>query len=217
MTDAENEPKRGHVRISPGEVSSKEDILLAVVEPVNWENGTFNGQAFQKKRLKARDQSVARQCYSTPRRLKFFVFDLLLRKPGRVEVGVQRFNSRALRELIGGDGVGQFVVVDAPLVVKGKIDFAHAHIGFSDEVSKGGNNVQAAAILNLRDLLARSGGVKKSRSQFPPAPFLYLRASEFRLARHKLRVRKNGEEQRFLEKEAARDDTLKGSAEPASS
>ncbi|SIN81953.1 hypothetical protein [Paraburkholderia phenazinium] len=205
MADTNTEHKPDDSEISPGEVFDEEDILLAAVEPMNWQDGVFNGQAFQKKYLKARQQSVARQCYSSPARLKFFVFDqLLLNKPERKVKGTQRFNSRALRDLKSDDGTKQFVVIDAPLAVRNKIDFAHAHIGFTDKVNRGGNSAQAAAILNLRDLLKRSGGVKWVWLQFPPPPLIYLRPSEFRLARHRLRLRREGIDKEFLKAEAER-------------
>lgn len=198
MSDSNNEQRSNNFDVSPGKITDKEDILLAVVEPYNWESGTFNRQAFQKKNLKARKQSVARQCYSSPRRLKFFVFDFLLRKSDRVEVGAHRFNSRGLRDVLSNGGQKEFVLVDAPLPINGKIDFAHAHFGFTDEVIAGGNNAQTAAVMNLRDFLEKHGKLKKVRAQFPPAPFLYLRPSELRLMRHRFRIWANGEGKKFL-------------------
>ncbi|MFP3506669.1 hypothetical protein [Burkholderia sp. SIMBA_062] len=198
MSDSNNEQRLNNFNVSPGKITDKEDILLAVVEPYNWESGTFNRQAFQKKNLLARKQSVARQCYSSPRRLKMFVFDFLLRKSGRVEVGAHRFNSRGLRDVLSNGGPKEFVLLDAPLPINGKIDFAHAHFGFSDEVIAGGNNAQTAAVMNLRDFLEKHGKLKKVRAQFPPAPFLYLRPSELRLMRHRFRIWANGEGRKFL-------------------
>ncbi|TDR04349.1 hypothetical protein [Paraburkholderia silvatlantica] len=204
MSDSNSKQYSDYSKVSPGKITDKEDILLAVVEPYNWESGAFSKQAFQKKNLIARKQSVARQCYSSPRRLKFFVFNFLLRKTGRVEIGVQRFNSRSLRDLFASDGSKQFVIADAPLSVNGKIDFAHAHFGFSDEIIAGGPNAQTAAVMNLRDFLENHGTLKRSRSQFPPAPFLYVRPSEFRLMRHRFRIWANGEGKKFINAESAR-------------
>lgn len=204
MADVNNEQHKDCSEISVGKIADKEDILLAVVEPYNWEAGTFNQQAFQKKYLKACKQSVARQIYSSPRRLKFFVFDILMGKAGRTEIGVQRFNSRALLDLTSEDGLQQFVIYDAPIVVKNKIDFAHAHIGFSDAVISGGNSAQAAAVLNLRDFLKKNGGPRASKSQFAPVPFLYLRRSEVKLVLHKLCLWRNGEAREFIDAENER-------------
>ncbi|MDN7492544.1 hypothetical protein QZM35_32965 [Burkholderia sp. AU45274] len=198
MADANNEYQIDHSKVTPGEVVDKEDILLAVIEPNNWADGAFSKQGFQKKHLTARSLSVARQPYSSPRRLKFFVFDIILQRPGKIARGVTRFNARALRELSSKDGTRQFIILDAPLPRNNKIDFAHAHIGFSENTITKGSNEQTAAVLNLRELLEKSGEPKKPEAQFAPFPLLYFRLSEFRLLRLRLRIWRNGSGKQFL-------------------
>ncbi|AXL50464.1 hypothetical protein DSC91_002688 [Paraburkholderia caffeinilytica] len=168
---------------------------------MNWENGGYSVKGFQKKHLIACEQSVSRQCYSSPRRLDFFVFEILLGKSGRTAVGVQSFNANALRNITSGDGINQFSIKDAPIVQRGKIDFAHAHIGFSNEIAHATinkKNIQAAAIENLFDLFGKSGAVLDPRSRFPRPPFLYVRLSEIRLAVHRLHLWVTGKGREFI-------------------
>ncbi|WP_146129317.1 hypothetical protein [Burkholderia gladioli] len=196
MADANN--KIDHSKVTPGEVKDKEDILLAVIEPNNWSNGTFSKQGFQRKHLKDRSLSVARQPYSSPSRFKFFVLDIIFLRPGKIDRGVARFNTQSLRKLSNNDGENQFVILDAPLPIKNKIDFAHAHIGFSDKTIEKGNSEQLAAALNLRELVENSGEPKNVTEQFAPFPWLYLRASELKLLFLKIKIRINGAGKHFL-------------------
>ncbi|SDR18303.1 hypothetical protein [Paraburkholderia tuberum] len=214
MTDANNNQKPDYPTVSLGEVRGGEEILLAVVEPMNWENGKYSIKGFQKKHLIACEQSVSRQCYSSPRRLNFFVFDILLGKAGRIAVGVQSFNANALQNIRSDDGTNQFIINDAPIVQRGKIDFAHAHIGFSNEIAYATinkKNIQAAAIENLFELFRQSGAVLDPRSRFPRPPFLYMRLSEMRLAAHRLHLWVTGKGREFIRLDTQRRKSSDGS------
>lgn len=191
--------------LSLGVVSNKETILLAVIDPMNWNDVGYTADAFQKQRLIACQQSVSRQKYSSPSRIKRFVFDALLVRGGRVAVGVQLFNAGGLRGLKSGILQSAFVIKDAPIVHRGRIDFAHAHIGFSDEIAHATvnkRNIQAAAILNLRSFLQGSGSIVDCRLAFPMWPFVYMRLSEIRLLVHRFRLWSTGKGKRFIQQEA---------------
>ena len=215
MADADKNQNPDYSVVSPGEVEGVEEILLAVVEPMNWEKGEYSVKGFQKKRLIACEQSVSRQCYSSPRRLDFFVFEILLSKQGTTAIGVQSFNADALRN-IASNGVKQFIIKDVPIVQRGKIDFAHAHIGFTDEIAKATvnkKNIQAAAIENLFYLFKQSGAVLDPTSRFPRSPFLYMRRSEMRLVAHRLHLWVTGKGREFIRLDIERSGSSEGGSD----
>lgn len=177
--DFENERCRQD-SLSPGRVLNSEKILLAIVEPFNWEHGCFTIDAFPKKRLENCEQSVSRQRYATPNSLQKFVVNPLLRKPERVLKGFSCVPCSSLRAKNGSSGYREFVIVDNAYEDKDLgINFAHAHIGFSPNVLKSPQikNAKAAAVENLRDILQKGfkhSGDVYARECFLPFPlFLF--------------------------------------------
>lgn len=189
MDDEFEIEKTKHSELSPGIVKKSERILLAIVQPMNWDGVGFTIDSFKKKDLKECKQSVSRRSFSSPRRIRYFVFDILLaKKPDREAKGLVQFISGDLRSLTAGNGGRAFIVIDAPLQIKNRIDYAHAHMGFSPEIIGAGKSAQAAAILNLKGLLLAGGPPHRPEQFFPVYPLLYIRLSEFRLAGHRLRL-----------------------------
>ncbi|MDO3616465.1 hypothetical protein Q3O97_11445 [Ralstonia pseudosolanacearum] len=184
--------------ISPAAIKKLEKLLLAVVDPLNWADEDFTKNAFQTSKLKATQLSVARLSYASPKRIDYFVYRPILKKdPTRVVKGVMSFTCGDLCAPIPGSDDGEFVVLDAPSVLDGKIYFAHAHIGFSRSVIDAGKNAQTAAVCNLK-LLVRKGAPVAADTLFPPVPLIYLRPSELRLSIHRIRLWATGEGQRFI-------------------
>jgi hypothetical protein len=173
--------RRRQGSLSPGRVINSEKILLAIVEPFNWEHGCFTNDAFPKKRLENCEQSVSRQRYATPNSLQKFVVNPLLRKSGRVLKGFSCVPCSSLRAENGSSGYREFVIVDNAYEDNDSgIHFAHAHIGFSPDVLKSPQtkNAKVAAVENLRDILQNgfkhSGDAYNARECFLPFPlFLF--------------------------------------------
>ncbi|WP_025598190.1 hypothetical protein [Burkholderia sp. WSM2230] len=189
MVDDYEIEKRKQGRLSLGIVKRGERILIAFVQPLNWEDNDFTRDAFKKKDFVECKQSVARQRYSSPPRIRFFVFDVLLsKKPGREAKGLMQFSARQLRKMTTEGGQREFLIIDAPLVSNGKIDYAHAHVGFSPEIASANRSVQAAAIQNFKDVVRAGGGPAAPEKFFLPYPFLYIRPAEVKLLFHRLRV-----------------------------
>ena len=185
--------------ISPAAIKKGEKLLLAVIDPLNWNGLGFTKSAFQTKKLKAAELSVARFPYASPKRIDFFVYRPILAKdPTRKIMGVMQFTCESLCKATPGSPEGEFIVVDAPSVSEGKIYFAHAHVGFSPSVVAAGKNAQTAAVGNLKLLLA-NGRAVAAETLFPSAPCIYFRPSELRLTVHRLRLWATGEGRRFVE------------------
>ncbi len=185
--------------ISPAAIKKDEKLLLAVIDPLNWDGVGFTKNAFQTKKLKSTELSVARFSYASPKRIDYFVYRPIRQKdPARKIMGVMRFSCEGLCKATPENPEGEFVVVDAPSVSEGKIYFAHAHVGFSPSVMAAGKNAQTAAVGNLKLLLA-NGPAVAVESLFPSGPLIYFRASELRLSVHRIRLWATGEGRRFIE------------------
>ncbi|MFL9860841.1 hypothetical protein PQR72_34755 [Paraburkholderia madseniana] len=183
MTSNYDSEKRRQSELSPGRITNREKILLAVIEPMNWNSGDFTSNAFQTKNLENCAQSVARQRYSSPKRLHKFVIDILLsRKSERLLKGVISIPAHQLRAAPTVGATQEFIIVDAPYWVERKVDFAHAHVGFSPDVMTGTigtpKSRKVAAVANLKNALRTQGKMFEVPQCFLRSPWLYCTAAQ---------------------------------------
>lgn len=183
--------------LSPCVVASNERILFVLIDPLQWTKGTFSSSAFRTTWLNDCSQSVARQPYSSPERLRRFVVEPLLRNdPDERElVGAVGAPATAIRKITIdlNDDTRAFVVLDDAVELEVGVDYAHAVLGFTPELSAKTKNYKTAAVGNLKLAFLRAGDPRRIGQFFMPWPFWMGTLSQLKLLKHRVFRRQSQE------------------------